>query len=546
MSSPHAVLSASLLPPRGEQRPRLLCLPEGIASTAAGEDAAELAASAGLVLDDWQRFLLVNGMAETEAARWAAFEVMVTLSRQNGKNGTVLARELAGLFTLKEDLIIHTAHKFNACALHYRKVKALIKGSPHLLRHVKRNGFKDSHGNEGIELRPTPALIIGSDSRLVTKSAEPQLLFFARSSGNARSFSCDCLVWDEDMYLTDAEVGDAMPTLSAMPNPQIWLLGSAGNRKSVVQGRIRSRAVKAITAASAGLPPGQFATGFADGLMMAEWSIWHCTDECERHCRVHDDPASPASWAKANPGKEIRITEQYMRREMQSMAPGGVRVWPPDTFSAERLGVGDYPPDEEAWLVISAEAWAACLDAGSPRPDPRIAVAADATPDGLTAAVGIAGLRGDGRMVIEIPEGDHRPGEGLSWVVPRLKELKAAHRPCATVIDPRGPAAPLIDEAEKAGLEIVKPTTMEVAQAFGQFRKDATSRPPKLVHTGQVMLRTALAGAESRVIGDGAQAWARKDATVDICPLVAVTMAAWASGKFGRPYDPLKSVAGPS
>ena len=523
-SSAHAALpgSPALL---GNQRPRLLSLPAGITSTAAGEDAVSLSLASGLILDDWQQFVLVHGMAETSAGRWAAFEVMLIVSRQNGKNGDLLARELAGLFVLNESLIIHTAHKFNASAEHFRKMRDLIKANDNLMRRVKRNGFRESHGSEAIELRPTPTLIMGSDSQLVRKSVESRLLFLARSGGSGRSFSCDLLVWDEDMYLTETDVGAAMPTLSAMPNPQIWYVGSAGGRYSVVKGRVRRRGIK-------GSP----------SLFFAEWSIDPCTDLCQPGCRKHDndDPHLPASWARANPGMGIRITQEYIAREMESMAPNGVRPWPPDTFSMERLGVGDYPPDEDTWAVITKETWDACRDMESPRPAGPIAVAADATPDQQSAAIGISGLRPDGRTVIEIPEGDHRGG--MTWVVPRLAELKAKYRVCAFVIDPRSPAGSLIDEAEKAGLEIVKPTSVEVAQAFSQFLTKTGSQ--QIVHLGQEMLRSALAGAESRVIGDGARAWARKSTATDISPLVAVTYAAWAVGKYGRAsYDLGKSVA---
>ncbi len=93
----------------GDQRPRILSLPSSAVSWASGEDTAELARNAGLILDDWQRYGLVNSMAETAESLWAAFEVAFVLSRQNGKNGIVEARQLGGLFLLHHPLMIHTA-----------------------------------------------------------------------------------------------------------------------------------------------------------------------------------------------------------------------------------------------------------------------------------------------------------------------------------------------------------------------------------------------------------------------------------------------------
>ena len=66
------------------------------------------------------------------------------------------------------------------------------------------------------------------------------------------------------------------------------------------------------------------------------------------------------------------------------------------------------------------------------------------------------------------------------------------------------------------------------------------------VYASKDFCDTALAGATVRDTGDGGKLWARRDTTVDISPLVAVTLAAWAHGKFGRAYDLMKSVAPPT
>jgi predicted amidohydrolase YtcJ len=61
-------------------------------------EAVELAASAGLVLDDWQQHVLVSALGERPDAlgTWAAFEVGLVVPRQCGKGGVLEARELAG------------------------------------------------------------------------------------------------------------------------------------------------------------------------------------------------------------------------------------------------------------------------------------------------------------------------------------------------------------------------------------------------------------------------------------------------------------------
>ena len=67
----------------------------------------------------------------------------------------------------------------------------------------------------------------------------------------------------------------------------------------------------------------------------------------------------------------------------------------------------------------------------------------------------------------------------------------------------------------------------------------ATVNPRNLRHLGQDELTAAVAGAVKRSLGDGS-AWDRKNASVDITPLVAVTNANWGYAHFGtkKPATP--------
>jgi hypothetical protein len=106
---------------------------------------------AGLVLDPWQAFVLEHALGERADGRWAAFEVGVVVSRQNGKGAILEARELAGLFLLGERLVVHSAHQFDTSLEAFRRLLGLIEDTPDLDRRVKR--VSRSHGEEGIELK---------------------------------------------------------------------------------------------------------------------------------------------------------------------------------------------------------------------------------------------------------------------------------------------------------------------------------------------------------------------------------------------------------
>jgi phage terminase large subunit-like protein len=73
-------------------------------------------------LDPWQEFVLAHALGERADGKWAAFEVGVMVSRQNGKGAILEARELAGLFLLGERLIIHSAHQFDTSLEAFRRL----------------------------------------------------------------------------------------------------------------------------------------------------------------------------------------------------------------------------------------------------------------------------------------------------------------------------------------------------------------------------------------------------------------------------------------
>ena len=118
-------------------------------------------------------------------------------------------------------------------------------------------------------------------------------------------------------------------------------------------------------------------------------------------------------------------------------------------------------------------------------------------------------------------------------MVDRLVGLKQAHPRAVFACDATGPAGSLLDPLEKAGVRNVKAmSTREHQQACGGFY-DAVVGPegargtakPTLRHRGRPELDAAVAGAEQRIVSDS-WLWSRKNSSVDISPLVAVTLAA--------------------
>ena len=501
-------MTTALAPVIGAQEPRIASIPSYRSS--AGQEAVELAASVGLVLDPWQQFCLHHGLGEREDGRWAAFECGVVVSRQNGKGGIFEARCLAGLYLFGERLILYSAHEFKTAQEMFLRMRMLVEGSDALRRRVKK--IPTSHGEEGIELL---------DGR--------RLRFVARSTGSGRGFSGDLNIMDEAFNLPDTAVDALMPTMSARPNPQLWYGSSAADKKLAPceqLARVRRRGIK----------------GDDPSLFYAEWSIDPHSEQCARDesgavtCTDHDDPDAVESWAKANPALGIRISVEHVARERASMGEKG--------FLRERLGVGDWPSDQaDQWGVIPETKWRALADPGSEMVS-RVAFAIHTAPDRSWTAINVAGRRADGLLHVEVV--DYRPG--TKWVPDRAKQLEERWNPCAWVVDAGSPAGSLIADLEAVkikrpngdvvGLEITKPTAREVGHAHGQFIDAAMPEDgePTLRYLPHPALDAAVAGAAERRLGD-AKAWDARAAGVDICALVAGTNALWGYLAHGQVED---------
>lgn len=474
----HSALSAKndLL---GAQRPRISHIPKCVSTT--GAEAIDLARMAGLYLDPWEEFVLSTSLGEDAGGRWAAFEVGLVVARQNGKGAILEARELAGLFLLNEKLIVHSAHEFPTSLEHFRRVKELIEGTPEFSRRVKKNGIKNSHGEEGIEL-------VGGQ----------RIRFRTRTKGGLRGFTGDLVVFDEAMDLPDTAHGAILPTLSAKSitgNPQVWYTASAVDQwvheHGLVLSRVRERGIK----------------GDDPALAYFEWSL-----DCENPEDVGDRAIDPGEWEVANPGLGIRISPKHVSREQRSMDPR--------TFAVERLGVGDWPAtDGSGQQVISLEKYGELVDVDSKPLDP-VVFAFDVTPDRSSSSIASAGIRDDDLGHFEIIE--RRRGTG--WVPQYLAERVEKWQPAAVICDGAGPAASLLGQLAALGVEVEVVTAKEYAQACGVFY-DACEES-KARHLGTQEMVAALKGAAKRSLGD-AWAWSRKSSTVDISPLVACTLAYW-------------------
>lgn len=443
-----------------------------------GPQAVYLAAEAGLELDDWQAWTLHQTQGVRRDGRWSSFECAESVPRQNGKGGIIEARLLAGLFLYDERLLTYTAHEFKTAQEHFLRIRDSIDLLPPKYRRLVKQ-VREAHGSEAIEMR---------DGR--------RLRFLARSSGSGRGFSGDIVVLDEAMILAQAAMGALLPTMSARANitvggPQVWYFGSAGlgDGRSEVFSGVRDRGLAG-----------------SERLFYAEWSAGGSDD----HNGADVDLDDPRAWYRANPamhGRRPRIEEELVAGERAALDD--------DAFARERLGIWG---SGATGNVIDPDVWAGLMDAAS-KPGSHVALAVDVPPEGKSASIARAGERADGRIHGEV---DTRAG--TTWAVERLAEL-SKKRNAAVVLDGGSRAVSLVPALIEAGVQPVVYTTRDIVSACGAFLDKVDE--DRFRHVGQAELNVAVNAARRRKVGD-AWAWHRRDASVNLSPLVALTLAVYA------------------
>lgn len=450
----------------GSQTPRLCSLPAGVVSRAPGDAAVALAASAGLYLDEWQQFVLREALGVRADGKWAAFSSCVIVPRQNGKGALLEALALASLFLFENELTIWTAHQMKTAKEGFRRLVGLITSTPDLRRQVA--SIKRGNDDRGIELH---------DGRRVQ--------FIARGTGGSgRGWTSDLLLLDEAYELDGETMADILPTMSAVPNPQIWYTSSAPMSTSEQLHKVRARGV----------------AGADKRLAFFEWSA-----------PPESDPRAESTWALANPGYPHRINLEAIESEWAEFNADD----DPSKFNRERNGFPDEPIGSTT--VIDLDVWRSLAESTSKVASHKCWALA-VSPDRGWASLGVAGRREDGRLHVAWLE----RRKGTAWVVDEgVKLYEQSKIPLR--IHKSGPEGSFIVPLRERGVDVVEVSSAEVASATGQFI-DACNAG-NLRHLGQASLDIALKGAVLRTSSDGAALWSQRNSQVEITALMACTVA---------------------
>lgn len=409
-------------------------------------------------------------MGERADGSWSAKRVGLSAPRQNGKSQLIVARALAGALLFGEKKIVISAHAQDTARETFAKFIEQIDNCSALAERVDR--IMNAINRESIKFH---------------NGAVVQ--FKARTVSGSRGFSSDCLLLDEAQILGMPAWVSINSTMSARPNPQVWLLGTPPTPED--NGEVFTSVRESARA------------GTSKTLAWLEWAADPAAD-----------PALEATRASANPAWDTRINHEIVQGEYET--------YPPARFSLDRLGI--WRTDQEQ-RVISADAWLAR------------AIPLEAVPTDPPAAFGLD-MSHDRVVSIGVCVGEHIEIAALNTVSDTLGAVEwlveRAGKRIPVVVDSQSPAGSMVPALKSAGVTVVVTSAQDMAKACGAFF-DAVMES-RLTHFDQQPLNLAVAGARKRALGNaGGWAWDRKDYSINLAPLVSVTLAKFGAGRDVKP-----------
>lgn len=440
----------------GNQLPRLKAEPERTGTD--GQDAALLMEAYGYALDPWQRLVLDCWLGTDALGDYTAATAGLSVPRQNGKNGTVEAREFFGLVA-KGEKILHTAHQTKTSKRSFRRLEAMFtdKRHPEVMALVKE--IRYTNGEEAIEL-----------------ANGGRIEFSTRTRQSARGFDgISLVVYDEAQELTDDQVEATMATLAA---------SSTGSRQVIYLG----------TPPYPGCPGTVFRRVRSSCLNEPDnneaWHEWSVGGDSVEAIDVENRRL----WFEANPALGRRLTEDFTATELRSMSKDG--------FARERLGWWCPEASLKEDLAIDAAMWEACKSE-LPKPEGKTAYGIKFTLDGSEVALSGAVIPVDGSPARISLIARKPTGYGLQWLADWLNERYS--KASCVVIDGKNGADVLVEKIApvwKAKDCIIRPGGKQILAAVSTLT-NALNEQTVSWYFGQDDLRNSALTSVKRPISGG-------------------------------------------
>lgn len=453
-----------------------------------GRAVAVLARRFGVELMPWQRHV-ADVAGERVNGRHAYSTVVVAVGRRAGKSLLTFA-ELVTAAMGHRRRAWYTAQSRADAALTFRdEWVPLVESSP-LSGAIT---CRMANGSEGFGFGR-----LGSRVRV-----------FAPTPSALHGQAGDCIMFDEAWSHTALRGAELMvaarPLMATRPGAQQWVLSAAGDIDSSwwVEWLETGRAAAAADR--------------GEGVAYFEWSA----DDPDADVDLDD----PAVWVRAHPAVITpdnptgTITLDWLAAEHALDRHAFYRTYLNIT---DRSGLAASPFDPYTWASRALTAdWSR---AG------QLVAAVDSAPEQESSSIVVAGVLGDGRIVVEVV--DRRPG--TSWVAGRVADLVDVWGVERVAIDRSGPAGAVWTELDVAGVPLADVGLRDVAAAAAGFVEAV--RTDRVAYRPHPELDAAVSAARRRPVGDGAWTFRRVGAAADVSPLVAATLARSVHPAVGSPH----------
>lgn len=441
----------------------------------------------------WQRHVADVALeVNPDTGRLAYREVVLTVPRQSGKTTFLLSLLVQRALGFKvRQRMLYTAQTRGAARLKWEE------------EHVKALNESVFKGDFTVKLQ------LGHEAIRWKNGSRHGVVPSTSTAGHGETL--DLGVIDEAFAQVDSRLEQAFkPAMITRPQPQLWVVSTAGTEKSVyLRGKVDAGRKRCE----------------ADQRSAVAYFEWSAPDDA--------DPEDEEVWWGCMPALGHTISPEAIRADYESM----------DLSEFRRAYLNQWPDAAPVkWNVISEKAWTDQIDSSSVLPG-RVALGLDQTPNKSHGAIVAFGPNQDDKGHLEVI--DHSVGTG--WMLDRVLQLAERWNPVAIVLDAKSPTGSMLADL-RAGLKqrlndgriereipLLTPNINEICQACGWFY-DAV-RYDRLVHLGDKAMAYALAGATKRMIG-GSWAWDRLSMDEDISPLYAGTLATHGFNVEGRKEEP--------
>lgn len=385
-----------------------------------GDRLGRFAHKTGHPLFGWQWDSERKILATLEDGTWAHPDVVLIITRQQGKTELVVWRILYGLFYLGEK-IRYTAQRWDTVEDVYDRLVQIITERPSLRRRLKvMPGAPDGYskaGNHGeIYTKNGGALEMGPRTRAIGRGQT----------------KIDLGIFDEAYDIKDLHKADLTGAQKSAANPQTIYISTAavewlhphchvlaGQRRNAMRGE-----------------PDMYGAEWAAPESMA--------------------PDSVEAFRLAQPSHGITIRTRDVMSEYRGARSEILRA----IYRADYLGWGVWPKDDdELKPVIDPERWRELVNT-TPLLVGDICLAVERTLNDEWWAIAAGQRTLDGRVHVEV--GYYRRAN-IGQVAAAVLELIEAIDPAAIIVDSHSHAAPLVPYMLKLGVEITVCTTPKLA-----------------------------------------------------------------------------------